>query len=337
MKWGFVGAGAIILTGGIAYYTYRKLRSRTLPPSLQGPNTFEEDFEGNGRPDAVKILMWSLVNSMSPVLYYYKLAREGKGIPKAEIRRALEQDMQKVEAQTCAQYDWQIEEYYAEIARRERANDPELKALLATIEELVKKAIDGEKPVVNFEIPAGLSKEVTLNILRWTMLADIYVEHKHAQNSIINTGETRRKEDLLRRFNLAMRTGESYTITLQRAYFTYRTNDEEFDTKAREIVNLKLILETLISRGIAIKEFVKDPFEMGKKEMEELYDKVIEKYMNVRGDESWYKEDMESEMYLSDSENGEMFIDVFPKPSKDSLQLLDQRILKEIPQPTVQS
>ena len=277
----------------------------------------------NVRPDALKILTWSLINGMVCILSYYDIACNKKDISSLDIKLKLEAEMQKIEAKTCEKHGWSMNEYYADIECKEKAKDPELLRLLNIIDTLINKASVGEKPVVSFEMAPELTKEVTMQLYKWIMLSNAYVEYESVKGISKIMDNVQRKEDLVRRFNVTIKENENYAITLQRAFFTYRTHDEEFEVKVKEISNLKKILNSILSvhnesNEVVIPEFEKDPFEMGKEEMEALYDKMIKAYVDVSEkeseEESKSEQEDENEVCLKDGEDGteELIIEFDP-------------------------
>ena len=106
--------------------------------------------------------------------------------------------MRQVEKAVCSRNDWGLEEYYTEVKRREDAEDPycfvfrkednliyrEITNALAKIDELMKKASVGEKPVVQFKMAPELTKPVTLILYKWILLSHIYLYHQAFQEKL---------------------------------------------------------------------------------------------------------------------------------------------------------
>ena len=237
---------------------------------------------------------------MQFVIHSYNSAHESSN--KLNMKEYLEQvltnDLGKIEAEMCESYDWDVDEYYKEIRIREERNDLEVINMLHTIDNAIKKAVSGEKPVVTFKISPELTKPVTLTLYKWIMLSNAYIKHKDIHYTVENSSSVmlKRKQDLVNRFNIPINQRKSYAITLQSAYFTYYTNDEEFERKAKEMVSLNKVLNTLLSAGAMIPEFEQDPFELSKEGIEVFYDTMINEYVKLPDrDESQKEDDNDSE------------------------------------------
>ncbi len=59
---------------------------------------------------------------------------------------------------------------------------------LVAIENLMKKAAAGEKPVVNFKIAPELTKRVTLLLYKWILLSHIYLYYRGVQDAVKEKG-----------------------------------------------------------------------------------------------------------------------------------------------------
>jgi hypothetical protein len=72
---------------------------------------------------------------------------------------------------------------------------------------------------------------------------------------------------------------EDRRLTLQRAYYTYLTNDELFDKEIKRLEKLANVLDGLMVSQKEIAEFNEDPFEMEENEVMALCEAMIGKYM----------------------------------------------------------
>ena len=68
---------------------------------------------------------------------------------------------------------------------------------------------------------------------------------------------------------------------MQKAFYTYRSTDEEFDKKIQGVLFLNSLLQQLIYSKVKITEFENDPFAMSLEEFENFYNTTAEKYENI--------------------------------------------------------
>ncbi len=149
-----------------------------------------------------------------------------------------------------------------------------------------------KRPVVSFELAPQLTKRVTVLLYRWILVSHLYMYYTAIQDEVKSHPEmsrddilaiTDRKEGekvqrrnaLMERYNVDHRQGEEYRITLQKAYYTYKGSDEEFDKEMTKMIQDYSVLLGKMYSMEKIPEFVKDPFDMQEKEFEDFYNNLL--------------------------------------------------------------
>ena len=69
---------------------------------------------------------------------------------------------------------------------------------------------------------------------------------------------------------------------IQKAFYTYRFSDEEFEKQIQQMMKLHSVLQGRVYMKEKLEEFEKDPFDMSEKEFDELYDKLEKKYSSMQ-------------------------------------------------------
>jgi len=75
--------------------------------------------------------------------------------------------------------------------------------------------------------------------------------------------------------------GEDYKNTIQKAYYTYRSTDDEFDRQVKEMLALHGELQQKVYSPVKVPELERDPFELTMEEFEALYDNIARNYTNT--------------------------------------------------------
>jgi len=65
---------------------------------------------------------------------------------------------------------------------------------------------------------------------------------------------------------------------MQKAFYTYRTNDEDFEKSVVKMLETHQKLQTLVYSKQVIEEFKTDPFDMSVDDFKAFYEKLTEKY-----------------------------------------------------------
>jgi len=294
LKWVLIGTG-IVAVGGVAYAVYQHLKEKK-ESEIQEPAHYVHDVESNeNKPDPIDIFDEVLVDSMDYVLKFSKMGLQTKGTMGQAIKNQLEKTMEEVEKAVCSRNNWDVDEYYAEIERRAKLNDPEILKRTQLVEDILAKVAKGEKPVIEFKKAPELTKRVTLILYKWILISHAYLYYRAVQEELKEKSEIRpediqdifakkepekieRRNELIKKYNVTKKPSEDYRIALQKAYFTYITNDEEFDKQIFELLELYNVLMKLICAGAIIPEFSKDPFELTESELEEVYNKTNQAY-----------------------------------------------------------
>ncbi len=89
-------------------------------------------------------------------------------------------------------------------------------------------------------------------------------------------GEDRNK--LLKHNGVRKEAGDDYRNVIQKAFYTYRCNDERFEQTVREMLKIHAVLQQKIYVAEKLPEFERDPYEMGMDEFQKWYDTLVEKY-----------------------------------------------------------
>eukprot|EP01022_Parablepharisma_sp_SALTPOND_P005175 TRINITY_DN121861_c1_g1_i1.p1 TRINITY_DN121861_c1_g1~~TRINITY_DN121861_c1_g1_i1.p1 ORF type:complete len:295 (+),score=47.39 TRINITY_DN121861_c1_g1_i1:576-1460(+) len=186
-------------------------------------------------------------------------------------------------------------------------NGREITKRLANSEALIKKAANGEKPVVEFKMASEFTRRVTLLLYKWILISHVYMYYRGVQDEVKKRLEispddiqeifirkeedkirrrydcqkcqSQNRNDLIKRYYATGKPNEDYRIALQRAYFTYLTNDELFEKEINELLDLHTILMKLVTSTAVIPEFEIDPFDMREDEFEKLYEKLYNDYV----------------------------------------------------------
>jgi len=176
--------------------------------------------------------------------------------------------------------------------------------------ELFTRAINGKMPKITFDFSHKLTEEVTLKLYKWITLSDIYEDLRILKSRNNNTKDIRTLREieatrkkyllalyyrklLLNRFNIHTFPNEDYKLTIDRAYFTYFTNNPEFEKKVKELQNFIEILKKKVNNKEKIPEFGKDLLELEENELEDLYNWLHFKYI---GPPSFSKEEKKKEL-----------------------------------------
>lgn len=100
------------------------------------------------------------------------------------------------------------------------------------------------------------------------------------------------------RFNVGTQGTESRTLTLRKAFFTYATNDRDFEASAKQLQDLDKALSKWVHTNEGVPELAQDPFELEENELELLYDSLYFRFT----ESVWREEQMELQT-LSQAEN----------------------------------
>ena len=246
--------------------------------------------------------MITLISSMPSIFHYRLMAKKTKKYFRYRISKNLKGDIERIEEEICKENNWKLSEYFEEINRRVELNDQEIITILQTTNNLINKASSGKKIVVNFEVSPELTKENTLLIYKWTILFNNYWKYINVHGINPRSICSSSNDVLLKQFKITTLPHENFSLALQRAYYTYCTNDKEFDNKAKEIINLKKTLDYLINTSIEIPEYSKDPFEMTETELNKLYNDLCKTYNNPQqyfnGNKNVFKKNLHEENEL---------------------------------------
>jgi hypothetical protein len=221
----------------------------------------------------------------------------------------------QVEKQVVRRHKLKGKDYRANIHQLEAAGDEYEQALahrkiaqrLKSVKEIQAAVLRGDKPEVEFQVAPELSKDLTLKLYKWILIAHLYLYYMTIQTFIATTEDgdlaeipallnalepkkaerrysrlLRNRNELLRRLHVTRKPGEDYRIVLQKAYYTYRTKDKLFgDNITTWIQNYAKLQELVYSRTV-IPEFTKDPQDMSESEVAALQALIFEKYCNVQ-------------------------------------------------------
>jgi len=89
------------------------------------------------------------------------------------------------------------------------------------------------------------------------------------------------RSDVLKRLKVPKREDEDYKIILQKAYFSYRFTDRDFEKQIDEVVQLHVGLQRIINNGATIRELKNDPYEMAESEFDTFYSNLIKEYEDI--------------------------------------------------------
>ena len=278
--WPMIG-GVIAMASGIGYYAYKKLKV--------------EYALNTTRLDAAKVLAQSIIESMDIVMNFHKLSHESQGKQNKRLGRELQSIMKNIEEKVCARTGWQLEEYYKEIVRRENNKDPEIINMLKKVEDLIESIVDMRKPQITFRLPPELDKETTTILYKWLMLIRTYARYSNIKLSMQYKDKPKEKfieelkrkekerheheEQLVKRFKVGVMPSEDYKLTMKRAYFTYLTNDYEFEREMERVGILEEALVQCVYADTEIEEFNEDPYELTQAEAISLCDSLYTKYV----------------------------------------------------------
>jgi hypothetical protein len=83
---------------------------------------------------------------------------------------------------------------------------------------------------------------------------------------------------MLRKHNIPQQPGEDYRITLQKAFYTYRSRDRDFQAQITALLKIHEVLQHRVYSMLEVPEFVKDPMEMTDEEFMLFYKNLSSVY-----------------------------------------------------------
>jgi len=131
-----MGTGIAIAIGSLAYYLYKQYQRKKALMSYEGN---EEEELMPEKADVKEVMTQSLIEGMDVILRYQQLgiqlkSAESRNIP--ELKKGMREKrkvvrvnivgeaLKIIEKSVCKRLDWDIKDYYIEIARKEMLNDP---------------------------------------------------------------------------------------------------------------------------------------------------------------------------------------------------------------------
>ncbi len=158
--------------------------------------------------------------------------------------------------------------------------------------------VGGARPTVVFDFDPSLTKPLTLTLYKWILCAHLYLHYQAIYNYLdtheditkeemvkligdLEPEKVKRRNRLIKRMGIKRRPGEDYRTIMQKAFYTYRSTDDEFDMQVQHMLSFHGLLQQLVYAKIPLMEFEKDPFKMTVAEFEKFYNALFEKYGNT--------------------------------------------------------
>lgn len=147
-----------------------------------------------------------------------------------------------------------------------------------------------------FTCDARYGKELTIGVVRWVLLADVYVDYREAFLALRGSESVSKAQfEELRKANAHKKAARraimlkrkfkdseySYANSgLKRAFCKYRLEDRDFDESAGRLLRLCSALEELIRGKQVVPEFQKDPYDLEFEEVAEYCEKMEFSYVD---------------------------------------------------------
>eukprot|EP00826_Nyctotherus_ovalis_P066874 TRINITY_DN9937_c0_g2_i20.p1 TRINITY_DN9937_c0_g2~~TRINITY_DN9937_c0_g2_i20.p1 ORF type:complete len:404 (-),score=106.00 TRINITY_DN9937_c0_g2_i20:300-1511(-) len=175
--------------------------------------------------------------------------------------------------------------------------DPKYEAALAlAVEKRLQGHQRGKATENIFTCDQRYSKELSIDMLRWILLADVYVDYREAFLLLRGSESvSKRQFDELRKANAPKKVARRAIILkrkfkdseyfhanneLKRAFCKYRLEDKDFDESAGRLLRLCGILEELTCEKQVVPEFQRDPYDLRFEEVSGYCEKMELFYIN---------------------------------------------------------
>eukprot|EP01022_Parablepharisma_sp_SALTPOND_P032437 TRINITY_DN844_c0_g1_i3.p1 TRINITY_DN844_c0_g1~~TRINITY_DN844_c0_g1_i3.p1 ORF type:complete len:499 (+),score=101.15 TRINITY_DN844_c0_g1_i3:167-1663(+) len=225
-----------------------------------------------------------------------------------QLKLDIKEVVSSVEKAVCKRKGWNVEEYIQEVKALEDENDAEVIKRIDTLDGLIEKVLAGKELSIVFSFDRKLNKSLTLSLYKWILCSYLYLHHRGIHNyleiheditsdELTKLTENLEPENVKRRYSFFLlqwyrnalvkkvgvkkQPGEDYWITIQKAFYTYKSRDEEFKSQVTKVLELHSILQKLVYSKVRIPEFEKDPYDMELEEVEKFYEEMMNKYENM--------------------------------------------------------
>ena len=155
------------------------------------------------------------------------------------------------------------------------------------LEEVKSSVLNGSVPKLRYELPEGLSPDFVISLFKMIWMSQLYSVYKSrmiARNEI-----ERNMQSMVRALKNKIRDSImsdhdfypeicNVRILLLKAYWNYRGTDKKFKKDMKELMRIKLSLETEIYTGKEIKEFSVNPRHLKTAQFNEWYEGIESRY-----------------------------------------------------------
>eukprot|EP00831_Metopus_contortus_P070760 TRINITY_DN6472_c0_g1_i1.p2 TRINITY_DN6472_c0_g1~~TRINITY_DN6472_c0_g1_i1.p2 ORF type:complete len:233 (+),score=34.39 TRINITY_DN6472_c0_g1_i1:183-881(+) len=184
---------------------------------------------------------------------------------------------------------------FKEIEQAEEKKDQEILYRLNMIGIITDQMKNGNKITVRFKLAPQLTKALTLSLYKQILISQIYLHYTEIQNYIKKNANiqmdqiaslvagledrvTEIRNELLERSHVEKAPTEDFRYVLQKAFYTHRTNDQEFEECATKMLVLYSTLQKMVYSQVIIPEFKVNPRSMTLEEFELFYSFLEAKY-----------------------------------------------------------
>eukprot|EP00826_Nyctotherus_ovalis_P025381 TRINITY_DN1966_c0_g2_i2.p1 TRINITY_DN1966_c0_g2~~TRINITY_DN1966_c0_g2_i2.p1 ORF type:complete len:480 (+),score=114.61 TRINITY_DN1966_c0_g2_i2:73-1512(+) len=164
------------------------------------------------------------------------------------------------------------------------------------LEKLMQDLQKGERPREVLSCDTRCTKVLTMNLLKWISLADVYVDYKEMLESRADPATSKSLEELAKESapkKLVMKSAilnklknksfnqNNYFNMVKKPCCKYRLEDASFNENVVSIQQLCSKLRELISEQLVIPEFQTDPLNLSLKDISNYYEVIKSRYMSV--------------------------------------------------------
>jgi len=214
-----------------------------------------------------------------------------------ELSEELHKSLLELEQDVCLLRGIDIEKYYEDVTFYDTNNDAQVKEKLDLLGKLIETALKGDKIVVNFKVAPELTKERTIKLYKMILSSHLHLHYMEVQKYIKDhpnatpeeiqqifenndAEKTKRRDQLLENEKVPKEPGQDYRMVLHAAYYTYLTNDAEFEKQIQKVLKLNSSLMNQIRDKNTIPELKLDPMTMKPALFEEFYNRIESKYLH---------------------------------------------------------
>lgn len=260
----------------------------------------EEEVLADRREELLVMMEEVLVESIDCLISYCSMMRPDK-IPAEKIQQVrgaakdqIIESLVKIEKNVASSHKWDYTEYEDEIKKYEEKGDKEILTALNTTEEMINTAVLGQKLSLKFTIAPELTKPFTLLLYQWILFSHSYLHYIKIHEFLKGTSRAepaeiakviekaepekiKRRNSLCARYKISKKPQEEYRIALQKAYYTYKLSDPEFEKNIALLFKVHGIIQKNVTQQKIVPELTKDPLEMTEEEFKQFYAELCEK------------------------------------------------------------